>query len=125
MPRKRNVTGGVQLRFTPLDQLPPPPWSAVLRHVLVELRELDPDEWKEWYDENVAPLSSDEEKATLVIRENIRLRTANAIRELMELDPDGWEAWYDDDNNVPAFGPEDERLRILEARVKELRDGSE
>jgi len=44
-----------------------------------------------------------------------------AYQELIALDPDGGEAWYDDDNNIPAFGSTRERIRLVRARIDELK----
>jgi len=44
-----------------------------------------------------------------------------AYQELIALDPDGGEAWYDDDNNIPALGSTRERIKLVRARINDLK----
>lgn len=120
MPRRRNVTGGVQLRFRPLEEVYEDARKMALADAIKELQALDPEEWKQWYDAEVAPLPTTEDKLTAVVKENLRMKQMDAMDRLMELDPDGWEEWFDNDDNVPAFGDDAERLEILNARINEL-----
>lgn len=124
MPRKKNVTGGIMLRATPISELygrVEKMWERDLQKALAELAALDPEGGILWYNEDVLTTGKPvNERLRMVLDEILRLKLYDAMEELKRLDPDGWEAWYDNDDNVPDFGPEDERLEILLARIKEL-----
>lgn len=53
--------------------------------------------------------------------EKLREEDHAAYQELIEIDPENGEAWYDDDKNVPVFGSRRDRIKLVRARIDELK----
>lgn len=125
MPRqKRNVTGGIMLRATPLSEIwarVDAMWERDLQKALAELAALDPEGGILWYNEDVLTTGKPvNERLRMVLDEILRLKLYDAMEELKRLDPDGWEAWYDDNDNVPEFATDKEFTEIINARLDVL-----